>query len=184
MTRSPASSRPVLFLDVDGPLIPFGSPDGHRTYEAPGAALETGGHPLLSRVNPALGPRLAGLPCELVWATTWMDDANACVAPRLGLPDLPVVDWPEPSADDGGGGTGWTGGRGATGATHWKTGGLVAWAAGRAFAWVDDEIRDADRRWVSAHHPGPALLHRVDPRVGLGDPDFTVLDAWLRAHAT
>lgn len=101
-----------------------------------------------------------------------MDDANACVAPRLGLPDLPVADWPEPSAGD------------LRSGTHWKTAGLVAWAAGRAFAWVDDEIGDADRRWVSAHHPGPALLHRVDPQVGLGERDFAALDIWLRAHTS
>ncbi|MER5758166.1 hypothetical protein [Streptomyces sp. NPDC002082] len=167
----PLAARPVLFLDVDGPLIPFGSAQGYPVYESPGAPAEADGHPLLPRLDPALGPRLAGLPCELVWATTWMDDANACVAPRLGLPDLPVADWPEPSAGDFRSGI------------HWKTAGLVAWAAGRAFAWVDDEIGDADRRWVSAHHPGPALLHRVDPRVGLGDGDFAVLEAWLRVHA-
>lgn len=98
-----------------------------------------------------------------------MQDANLCLSPRLGLPELPVVDWPDPSPEDGRGGT------------HWKTRTLVATAAGRAFAWVDDEITDADRRWVSAHHPGPALLHRVDHRLGIGDADFAVLDAWLRS---
>ncbi|MFJ6793423.1 HAD domain-containing protein [Streptomyces sp. NPDC091268] len=154
---------PLLFLDVDGPLIPFG---GHRhpTYGPPGAHA----HPLLSRVDPGLGPRLAALPCELVWATTWMQDANASVAPLLGLPPLPVVDWPEPSAEDGAGGT------------HWKTRTLVALAAGRAFAWVDDEITGADRAWVAAHHAGRALLHRVDARLGLREADFAALDAWLR----
>jgi hypothetical protein len=35
--------------------------------------------------------------------------------------------------------------------------------------WVDDGITIADRRWVQAHHPGKALLHRVDPLVGLTD---------------
>ncbi|GAA3957925.1 hypothetical protein Aau02nite_08250 [Amorphoplanes auranticolor] len=58
---------------------------------------------------------------------------------------------------------------------HWKTAGLVRWAAGRPFLWIDDEITDADRRWVAAHHPGRALLHRVDPRTGLTDADFAVL---------
>ncbi|MFE2283544.1 hypothetical protein ACFXDJ_05135 [Streptomyces sp. NPDC059443] len=27
------------------------------------------------------------------------------------------------------------------------------------------------------------LLHRVDPRAGLGEADFAVLDAWLRGRA-
>jgi hypothetical protein len=35
----------------------------------------------------------------------------------------------------------------------------VAWADGRPFVWVDDEITDADRNWASTHHPAPALLH-------------------------
>lgn len=166
------STRPLLFLDVDGPLIPFGAtpeqlPHGYPTYptshESP--------HPLLDRLNPALGPRLLALPCDLVWATTWTADANACVAPRLGLPELPLVTWPEPSEDACAEGRG----------LHRKTGTLVDHAAGRPFVRLDDEITDADRRWVAAHHPGRALLHRVDPRSGLTDEDFTAVDGWLRA---
>ncbi|MFF4447625.1 hypothetical protein [Streptomyces sp. NPDC001502] len=155
------STSPVLlYLDVDGPLIPFGA----GPYPS-GADDEA--HPLLSRVDPTLGPRLAALPCEPVWATTWMADANACVAPRLGLPELPVVLWPEPSEEDGRGGV------------HWKTPALVGHAAGRPFIWVDDEITGADRAWVAARHPGRALLHRVDPGRGLTEADLGVLRAWL-----
>lgn len=87
---------PILFLDVDGPLLPFG--DG-----VPGT-------PGLARLDPIHGPWLAALPCELMWATTWMDEAN----------------------------------------TH-----LVTLAAGRPFAWVDDELTDAD---------------------------YLELDTWLRAY--
>lgn len=108
------------------------------------------------------------LPCDLVWATTWMSDANECIAPWLGLPELPVVDWPEPSDEDGRDGL------------HWKTRALLDRAAGRPFVWVDDEITDADRAWVAEHHRGRALLYRVDPRIGLTDEDFTTVDAWLR----
>lgn len=98
----------------------------------------------MARLDPDLGPRLKSLPCELVWATTWMSDANEYIAPRLGLPQMPVVDWPDPPVEAG------------TRGLHWKTPGLVGWAAGRPFAWVDDEITDIDRCWVedtTRHRP-------------------------------
>jgi hypothetical protein len=157
--------RPLLFLDVDGPLLPFGGSG------QPGL-LEPAGVPHLARLRVDAGPRLAGLPCTLVWATTWMEDANSEIAPRLGLPDLPVVTWPEPDRaserEDQ-----WLG-------LCWKTRTIVAWAAGRPFAWVDDEITSADRDWVAAHHRGHALLRGVDASTGLTGQDFAALGAWLR----
>ena len=64
---------------------------------------------------------------------------------------------------------------------HWKTRHLVRWAAGRAFAWVDDEITSTDRDWAAAHHPGQALLHHVDPAAGITDADYLILDQWLQS---
>lgn len=167
--------RPLLFLDVDGPLIPFGAaPQQYPTYQTGPEPREADSNPLLARVNPEHGPRLAALPCDLVWATTWMTEANECIAPRIGLPQLAVVTWPEPSdveeCDERNG-------------LHWKTRALVGWAAGRSFAWVDDEITDTDRTWVYAHHRGHALLHRVDPCRGLINHDFVALNAWLQRTA-
>lgn len=150
-------TRPLLFLDVDGTLLPFGG--GVPVFG-------TDPNPLLSRLDPAHGPRLAALPCDLVWATTWMDDANEVLSPRLGLPDLTVVRWADESDVDG--------------LVHWKTRSLVGWAAGRPFAWVDDEITDADRDWVAGHHPAPALLHRVDARQGLTADDYVLLGIWMK----
>ncbi|RII17079.1 hypothetical protein DSC45_15055 [Streptomyces sp. YIM 130001] len=181
---APAPGGPLLFLDVDGPLIPFGAtpqqlPGGYPTFPSGSSgAPDPAANPLLTRLDPALGPLLAALPCELVWATTWMDEANDSVAPRLGLPhlpvldDLPVPDDPEQEPTAVG-----LGRR----APHWKVPAMVAWAAGRAFVWVDDEVSGTDRAWVAAHHPGRALLHPVDARLGLTARDFTVLDDWLRA---
>lgn len=51
----------------------------------------------------------------------------------------------------------------------------MAYAAGRPFAWVDDEQSPADAEYVTRHHPARALLHHVDPRLGLRAPDFTAL---------
>lgn len=161
--------RPLLFLDVDGPLIPLG-PVGYPTYQSGNEASGSDSSRFLARVDPELGPRLLALPCDLVWATTWMIDANESIAPRLGLPELPVMVWPEPSDDDQ---------PDERVGLHWKSRALVDWAAGRAFAWVDDEITATDRAWVSAHHGKRALLHHVDPHRGLTEADFNLLKRWF-----
>jgi HAD domain in Swiss Army Knife RNA repair proteins len=156
--------RPLLFLDVDGPLIPFGA--CHQRGPGRDSAA-----PDLARLRVEAGPCLAALPCTLVWATTWLQDANSVVAPRLGLPDLPVVTWPESTRaqelEDQ-----WFG-------LCWKTRTVAGWATGRPFAWVDDEITDADREWVVGNHPAPALLLSIDASRGLTNEDFTMLGAWL-----
>ncbi|GAA3438125.1 hypothetical protein [Kutzneria kofuensis] len=93
--------RPLLFLDVDGTLIPFGGVT-YSSYHTDSP------DPLLTRLDPAHGARLCALSCELVWATTWLSDANDLIAPLLGLPPLPVVDRPDTDDEEPPG-------------LHWKT---------------------------------------------------------------
>lgn len=157
-------SRPLLFLDVDGPLNPWAAkperrPDGYTTIRValqPGRALRVW-------LNPSHGAALLGLDYDLCWATTWMDAANRWIAPVIGLPELPYVDFGTDLfalRPDG---------------VHWKTEAIVAYAEGRPFAWVDDEQTPADEEYVAAHHGAPALLHHVSPHLGLREEDFGAL---------
>ena len=176
-------SRPLLYLDVDGPLNPYAAkperrPDGYSTHrmKPQGWMAQHGDtpphrvRPLRVWLNADHGRRLLELGelYDLVWATTWGAEANTFISPVLGLPELAVVRWPtmHDAGPDG---------------TFWKTRHLVAHAQGRPFAWVDDELDATDRGFVAAHHEGPALLHRVDARLGLCDADFAALEAFARA---
>ena len=93
--------------------------------------------------------------------------ANQYIAPRLGLPPLAVVTWPEAtSAEEE---------QDERQGLHWKTRTLVRWAAGRAFAWLDDEITNADRAWVAVCVPKTASVQvrcvtSASPRFGLPSP--------------
>lgn len=174
-------SRPLLYLDVDGPLNPYAArperrPVGYSTHrmkpegwiaQHPGTPRAQV-RPLRVWLNADHGQRLLDLGggrYDLVWATTWGEEANEFIGPVIGLPELPAVDWPvERFAEPDG--------------TFWKTRTLVAHAAGRPFAWVDDELGADDRAFVAAHHHGSALLRHVDPRLGLLDADFAALDSF------
>ncbi|MFD1656968.1 hypothetical protein ACFSL4_01640 [Streptomyces caeni] len=175
------TTRPLLLLDVDGPLNPFDAPPhrrpaGYETHRLKPDTWIAQHHgvpkrlvkPLRVWLNPAHGPALLKLPYELVWATTWEHDANDWIGWRIGLPrnqNLPVIEFDSQFVRRSDG-------------TYVKTWTVVEYAAGRPFAWVDDQISDIDRDYVAQHHPGPALLHWVDPRKGLTDDDFTQLADW------
>ncbi|KOU59349.1 hypothetical protein ADK57_33900 [Streptomyces sp. MMG1533] len=175
------SDRPLLLLDVDGPLNPYGArflrhrgfvtrrlhPTAWAARQRPGSRRLRRG--LRVRLHPGHGARLLTLPYDPAWATTWMHQANEMIAPVIGLPDdLPVIEWPELFARDPEG-------------LYWKTRHVVAWAAGRPFAWVDDMITELDVRHVDAHHDGAALLLTVNPRTGLREREFAELERWARS---
>jgi hypothetical protein len=175
--------KPLLLLDVDGPLNPYAEkphrrPEGYSTYRMDPVDQHgikwttTYRKPLRVWLKPSHGPDLLTLADRftLVWATTWGPEANRLIGPELGLPELEYVNfW---AKDENPGRPERTNG------VYWKTPLLVEYAAGRPFAWVDDEIADRDPEYVATYHHGGALLHHVSPRLGLLEHDFATLAAW------
>ncbi|MEU6439643.1 HAD domain-containing protein [Streptomyces sp. NPDC047046] len=178
MSESQGDGRPLLLIDVDGPLNPYRARWARRygyashrmwpsvwsaRYAEDSRALRRG---LRVRLRAADGPRLLALPYTPVWATTWAHEANEMIAPAIGIDEpLPVIDWPRLFETDPQG-------------LYWKTRYVVAWAAGRPFAWIDDMITDLDARYVAEAHGPHALLLRVDPRTGLREPHWERLREW------
>ncbi|MGW7369942.1 HAD domain-containing protein [Streptomyces sp. NPDC054841] len=166
--------KPLLLIDIDGPLNPYGGkpqsrPEGYTTHRMRPSGW-THDKPLRVWLNPGHGEELLALAewYELVWATTWKGEANEWVGPHLGLPELPYIDWPVMHGASPRG-------------TFWKTQYVLDYAAGRPFAWVDDEITHLDREWVERNHLTDALLLHIDHRIGLTRPDFDALAEWAEA---
>ena len=184
-TVTETNDKPLLLIDVDGPLNPMSMSNraavraGFRAYKT-NPLTQDGrywkdvfGDYLKVHLKREHGEQLLALSdvFELVWATTWEHDANTFIGPRIGLPELPVVEFtkllqqfPEPPEPG----------------LHWKTAVITAYARvrDRPFAWVDDEMRGVDGVYFARWHMHPFLAKWIDPAVGLVEKDFRELRQW------
>jgi hypothetical protein len=149
--------KPLLLLDVDGVLIPYAATEQPMGFEQ---------HLLLNEqvwLAPQHGTWLRPL-CdrfELVWATGWEHDANRLLAPILGLPPLPVIEFPR-DAD----------GRFA------KLPTITRFTSGRPLVWIDDELTPAAHSWAASRMP-PARLIDVDPAIGLTEEIVALIATFM-----
>jgi hypothetical protein len=167
--------KPLLLLDVDGPLNPFAAkptqrPDGYETHRLSPAGWTA--KPLRVWLNPKHGPMLLAIAdmVDLVWATTWRDDANRIIAPLIGLPELPVIQVKQP-------------GFGPPLAQIWKRDAVEEYADGRAFAWFDDDfVQPGDIEWAEKRTEAglPTLLVPINPTVGIVQADVDRVADWAR----
>lgn len=148
----------MLLVDVDGVLSPFAA------ASCPAGFVEVAARGFVLRLCAEHGVWLRRLAdrFELVWATTWEDDAATLIAPQLALPDMPIIHF---------------GGRGASWGPTWKLPAVAAAVGDRAAAWVDDDLHDDAVAWAR-QRPVPTLLLPVDPSIGLTAEHVATLEDW------
>lgn len=173
-------------IDVDGVLNPYAAkphrrPEGFQTFylsatsgevwdERPSGRVSRGSA-LRIWFNPDHGPRLLRLAeetgCTLVWATMWEELANEVLAPRLGLPELPVLTFP----------------RSRPFPYHPKTSVITRAMHGDDFVWFDDEASSHDEAYFDEHHNAGSLLVHTNPATGVTEEQFVQAADWLSTRA-
>jgi hypothetical protein len=155
------SSRPLLFVDVDGVISLFGFPNAES---APGRFHFVDG--IAHCIGPNSGGRLKRLiqRFDAVWATGWEDKANEYLPSLLGMRDLnlPVLGFD---------------GRAVFGSAHWKVDAIDQYAGDRPAAWIDDNLDDRCERWAD-ERDAPTLLLRTNPATGISDEHVERLLTW------
>lgn len=148
--------RPTLYLDVDGVVLPLGLGRNGDTDR-----LRVG--PFHVDVCRDIRARLRLVldVFDVIWSTSWCEDANRDVAPILGFPELPVLPV----------------------TAHWRKLSLVQEHAGdeRPLAWIDDRLEREAFAWAEARS-GPALLVRPPSHVGLTGKDLDEVLTFGRVH--
>ncbi|WP_242903125.1 HAD domain-containing protein [Actinomadura terrae] len=139
--------RPVLLLDVDGVLNPYG------TTECPAGFIEhdlfPGEDPV--RLCPAHGEWIDQLQqvFDIAWATGWNDEANRLLAPLLGIQTLPVATMPPIPFQP-----------------RDKVPAIARFVGRRPAVWIDDLHTPEAWTWSTTRRQ-PTLLIPVSPTTGL-----------------
>ena len=149
--------KPILALDVDGPINTFGTQDENDVYECWAGDIPLTIPHAIPEYLRALNKRF-----QIVWYTSWKRTANQKISPLVGLPtNLPVIDFdrygcPKPGQSR-------------------KFLGLLGWLkATMSVAVLDDEIGFDMIEW-SKKRTAPTLLIQVDPRIGIQSHQVTQL---------
>ena len=159
MVSSSADRNPLLLVDVDGVISLFGF---DQTAPPPGKPAAVDGIPHWLSDDAARNLAALATEFECVWCTGWEERANDHLPHLLGLagpfPYLELAPAGSPR--------------------HWKLDAIDAYAGpDRPAAWIDDALDERCEQWAR-ERPGPTLLVRTDPAVGLTEREATRLREW------
>jgi hypothetical protein len=161
--------KPLLLIDVDGVLNPFGFWEPLPNEFVKYSIKVNDGRTFSVHLNAEHGKRLLDLSdrFELTWCTTWVHEANEKIGPKIGLPELPVVEWNNVQPQ-------W-----AIGDLCWKTLDVIDYTVERPFVWLDGDIGEADVDYIGYKRgDNNFALAKTDAFVGLEDMHFESIERW------
>lgn len=144
--------KPLLLLNVDGVLAPFGSaakPAGFTEHVLQTELL--GDHRVW--LNLDHGAMLQPLQdhFEFIWCTGWEDEAPLALGPLFGLRSAPVIHLTYGTTIE---------------LPLNKLPNILDFTEGKAVAWIDDDLGHREREWADARAEATLLL-TPDPTIGL-----------------
>lgn len=164
----------VIYLDVDGVLNPITHkarvklwPD-YRKYDLAINAERTLRIWLSKEMADTIWSLSQKHEVEVVWSTTWLEQANELICPVFGWPELRVLQY-EPRED-----------------YDYENCGKLPWvdkdAKDKAVCWIDDHLGPVDRSWILNRleiGPYPTIGIKTIERLGLTPVDLSGIDEFF-----
>ena len=157
-------NRPLLFVDIDGVLNPYGGPcpqgyAEHWLFPEDDAPVR-----LCQRHSAWLHELAAAF--DLMWGSSWTVEDRALLGTVLDLPTfLGAVDFPGGHFDPA-----------------LEVPAIERASAGRPLAWIDDLLTPEAWAWAESR-PAPTLLIPVEPAFGLTRRHVRELMHWAKTLA-